>query len=360
MKFRRSPLLGAILIVAIAASPTVALTQPKDNAAIQFVSEEPLIQPEKTIRPLFIRQDKRLVEGNIRLLEDKIELTLPNAPVIELTRKLETAVSEDGKTIVQYGDEIDQSHPTRTNIYWKDSAGKPISQVVNYYAEEALVALSSNGLTAVAGRLFEDRSKTVLGLYSALGERLWEVTLRPDQRAAKVTLTNNGDHVVLATTDPQKWLTNHQLHLFDQSGFQTFSTGDFGVIQKIVATDDGDHVFVQGYDDYGVVRISSASIMWRNREKIRMTSPHGAAISPDGRTLFLSLADFRGKPQRLYRWRLTGVDIADGKEVFSIWLPGEFPGTKNRVFEQISADRIQIRTDSKRLLYSWKRSQEEN
>jgi hypothetical protein len=326
---------------------------------VMLVKEEKLALTEKSTQRLFIQKENQLQEGKIRFLNENIELTLPGAPKLELTRKLETAVSLDGKTIVQYGDEQDQSHPTRTNIFWKDSSGKIIAQVAGYYAERALVALSSNGGTAIVGRLFNDRSKTVLSLYSALGQQLWEATLRPDQRGATLKVSNNGEYVVLATTDQQQWLTDHELNVFDKSGNKVFSTGDFRVIQKVVVVDD-DHLFVQGYDDYGVVRISSDSILWKNEGKIRMTSPQGATISPDGQTLLLSLADFRGKRQRVYRWRLIGLNIADGKEAFSAWLPGEFPGTRNPVFEQVSADRIIIQTDSMRLIYSWKHYQEEN
>lgn len=360
MIFCSHALLGSMSLIILLCTPSLVFAQSEIKADIKLVTEETLAPRDKTIRQVFIQRDNKLQERTIHVLEEKIELTLPDASKIELTRNLESAVSLDGKTIVQYGDEIDQSHPSRTNIFWKDSSGKTVAQVVDTYAEEALVALSPNGFTAVVGRLLKDRARTMLGLYSARGELLWKTTLRLGQRASRLKLTKDGRHVVLATTDRLQWLTEHQLHIFDQSGTDLFSTDDFRIIQKIVATDDGDHLFVQGYDDYGVVRISSASILWRNQGKIRMTSPEGAATSPDGRTLFLSLADFQGKRQRLYRWQLIGLDTTDGKEIFSEWLPGEFPGTRERVFEQLSADTIQIRTDSKRLIYSWKRSQEGN
>lgn len=349
-----------ILAVSIIHAVTVAHGQNQARVSVSLLSEEDLTQPEKSAIPLFIEEKKKTLHGQIQLLEDKIKVSLPNRPSFELPHYLETLVSQDGQVIVQFGDVLDQSHPQRTNIYWADNNGKPVAQLVDYFAQEALVAISDDGFTAVTGPLYQNRNSKVLSLYSPVGEKVWETILEKDQRPAILNLTQEGNHIALVTTDSTKWLTNHRLHIFDKQGKRLFSINAFRIIQKLVGVDAREHLFVQGYDDYGLVQISDGSVLWRKQEKIRMASLFGAKIDPQGQQLFLVLADFKGKTQPAYRWRLVVLNTIDGVQQASVWLPGEFPGTRNRVFEQISAERLQIRTTSKRFIYSRQIRQEDN
>lgn len=329
--------------------------QAQPQVTVKLLSEEKLTLPEQAVKPLLIRKDQQIVRGYILLSAGKMKLSLPDRPALEFPYSLETLVSLDGKTILQFGDELDKSHPQRTNLYWVDNSGNIVSQVVNYYAERARISLSDNGFTAVAGPLYQERDTVVLSLYAPTGEKLWEFALNKNQRAANVKVTPKGEYTILVTTDNKEWLKNHQLHIVNDKGELQASLTNFDVIQKITLVDNDEHLFVQGYDTYGLVKIPNGSIVWLQREKIRMVSPFAAQISPQGDLLFIILADFQGKPQATYRWQLVSLNVSDGKEVHSAWLPKEYPSTWHHVFEQISSNRLQILAGQERIIYSWQK-----
>jgi hypothetical protein len=352
---------GMIMVAAFALinSFFVAYAQTQKKATLELLTQEKRTALEKPAIPLLIVKNKRVLQGSIRFSDDKTTVSLPNRPTIELPPTLETLVSQDGQTIVQYGDEHDQSHPSRTNIYWRDGGGKAVNQVTDYYAEKSLVSVSDDGLTAVTGPLFRDRNTIVLSLYSTAGEKLWERVLGKNDRSAILRVTQGGNHVALVTTDKHKWLEGHRLHIMDKQGKSISSIDAFHIIQKVVVVDAGEHLFVQGFNDYGLLKITNGSVLWRKQQKIRMVSPYGAKIDPAGRILFLVLADFRGKLQAAYRWKLVALSTTDGMQQVSAWLPDEHRGTWNRVFEQISSERVQILTTTKRFTFSWQSSEED-
>ena len=113
MKLHSPALFGVAIVAALTCFPAKVVGQSENKSSVQLISEEALTPSDKKARLLFIRKGNQIQTGSIRRIGEKIELALPDAPVLELTRKLETAVSLDGKTIVQYGDEVDQSHPSR-------------------------------------------------------------------------------------------------------------------------------------------------------------------------------------------------------------------------------------------------------
>lgn len=358
MHGRSVPKVITIAAFILICSVEVVHAQAQQQVAVKLLTTEELTPVPKSATPLSIRDGDRTVYGQMVVAEGKTRITIPDRPDVELPYVLETLVSRDGRTILQYGDELDQSHPSRTNLYWSNNTGKAVAQVVDYYTEDALVSMSDDGFVAVSGVLFEDRTTTVTSLYTPAGEKLWERPLDTGQRPAHLRVTNAGNHIALVTTDSERWLTDHRLHIIDKQATPVSSIRDFRIVQKIVTVDAGAHLFVQGYDDYSLVEISSGSVSWTRAGKIRMASPHGAQMDATGRQLFLTLADYRGKIQPLYRWRLVELNATDGSERVSVWLPGEYPGTRYRVFEEISPDRVQLRTPSARLVYSWQGLQE--
>lgn len=319
----------------------------------KLLSEETIVEPKETIQRILIKRDKKLLTGHLLRVEKKVLLSLPDQPQLELPRKMDTIVSQDGRTVIQFGDELDLSHPTRTNLFWLNMKGEIVNQVVNYYAERSQISISDDGYTAIAGPLYRGRENIVVSLYSPSGKKIWEQTLGQDQRAAKVNVTSKGKNTLLVTTNKRNWLKNHQIQIFNSKGQLQSSIIDFNVIQKITIVDKGEHLFVQGYDNYGLVEISNGATLWIQHDKIRMISPYAAKISPQGDLLFLLLADYQGKPKATYRWKLVSIGITDGKEHASTWLPNEYPGTWNRVFEQITSDMIKILAGKKRITYSW-------
>lgn len=343
------------LLILLMLVRTGVYAQKQMEIRLQLIEESDLKLPTQVVKPIFFKKDQRVVQGHLELSKNKLKMVVPGRPSVELPYSLETLISEDGETMLQYGDESDMSHPTRTNLFWLDHNGRIKARTLNYYIERAFVSMSDDGFTIVAGGLFGNREQNACGLYSPTGEKIWEFILSDGQRAAKVTVGPEGKHSILVTTDAVDWLNDHQIHILNSKGEMQNSFNNFKIIQKMTIVDKGQHLFVQGYDQYGLIRISDGNLLWIKKGKIRMISPFGAKMSPDGESLFILLADFDGKPKQKYRWNLVVHNTTDGSKIHSSWLPNKYPSTWNRVFEQISSDRLTILAGQKRFDYSWQK-----
>ena len=120
---------------------------------------------------------------------------------------------------------------------------------------------------------------------------------------------------------------------------------------------DGEKAFVQGYDTYGVVDIPSGELIWQRNEKIRMVSPYGATLSPDGKILFLMLADLKDRAEETYGWKSLALDSATGADMMLEYLPRKYPTTWDRIYEQVSASEIKILAGQQRITYSWEKKE---
>ena len=354
-------------LAGLVAALTVAQAQETAGRKVSFslITQEAVTEvspQDRRVRRIVIERGAKAEEGAqatevgaLRMEAERPVIARPDRPQVALPYRLDTLVSRDGNTILQYGDEVNRIHQIRTDLHWLNAQGQEIGSLVNHYGGNALVDLSEDGFTAVAGKLLQRPEETVVGLYSPRGERIWETSLPRDRRAAEVRAGPRGERVALLTTDAGKWLTEHRIEIRGTGGQVTATIPGLGVLQKSVVLDGGDHLFVQGYDAYHLVRLSTGERIWTRAGTVRMVSPRGAAIGPSRDVLFLLLADWEGKSRETYRWRLVGVDAASGQTLGEAALPEDHPSTWDEVFEQVSANRIQVLTERKRLTYSWDR-----
>jgi hypothetical protein len=348
--FRLSLIYGFTWIVAVGAGGH-ALAQAQ--VRMDFLSKDQLVIPKNAIQQVLIQKKKKIIRALIIYEDQKRKLVFPKKKPVTLPYLLTTLLAKDGQTILQFGDQADKIHPRRTNLHWLNADGSKRKDISDYYAEEALVALSDQGFTAVAGSLANQRSKHVVDLYSRSGDKKWEFPLQSNQRAALLAVTQAAAHTIVATTDRQYWLKNHQLHILNANATSIHTFDDFNIIQKIVVLNKGKHIFVQGYDDYGLVDTATGTLLWKNDAKIRMVSPYAAKMAPDEAALFIIQADYKGRTKPAYRWNLMTLNVADGSQLQSVWLPDEYPSTWHEVFEEVSSDRVVIQADSQRVTYSW-------
>jgi hypothetical protein len=337
---------SAIFSVARAQAPRIK---------VALESEENVSVPEGTVQRILVERDKQMISGHLLRRDDKLLLAVPDQPQVELPRVLETMISKDGKTILQFGDEIKLTHPRRTDLYWVDQSGKVVHQLVNHYAGNAVIAMSDDGFTVVAGKLFDKPDDAVVALYSPVGRELWVVRLEEDRRVAQIVVTPKGQHAVAIVTDSQDWMQNHRVQIRHKNGEISAIVPDMGVLQKLVLLDDGSKAFIQGYDSYGMLDIPTGRLIWQRQEKVRMISPYGAGLSPDGTILFLLIADLKDKAEETYGWELVALNASAGERLLQEHLPKKYPSTWERVFEQISEDGIRILAGQQRVRYSWKR-----
>ncbi len=324
---------------------------------VKLMSEELSLLPQGTIQRVLVQDDKKAASGSLVRTGDKLLLSLPDQPQLELPHLLETMVSLDGKTILQFGDEILLTHPLRTDLLWVDKKGKVIKQLVNYYGGNAGIAMSNDGYTAVAGKLVENPDNVMMALYSPLGMEVWKIPLQMDQRIAQMIVASGGQHVASIVTDHDKWLENHRLEIMDKNGRLSGTISGMGILQKIVLLGDGDKAFVQGYDAYGMVDIPTGELIWQRSGKIRMVSPYGATLSPDGQILFLMLADLKDRAEEAYGWKSLALDSATGGEMMVEYLPRKYPTTWDRIYEQVSASEIRILAGQQKITYSWEKKE---
>jgi len=322
---------------------------------VKLVSEEISLMPQGAVQRVLVRDDKKAASGSLVRTADKLILSLPDKPQLELPRLMETMVSLDGKTILQFGDEIMLTHPVLTDLFWVDRNGKVIRQLVNYYGGNAGIAMSNDGYTAIAGKLLDDPETMMMALYSPLGEEVWNFPLQKDQRIAQMIVASGGQHVAAIVTDSDKWLENHRIEIMDRNGRRSGTISGMGILQKIVLLGDGEKAFVQGYDTYGVVDIPSGELIWQRKEKIRMVSPYGATLDPDGKILFLMLADLRDRAEETYGWKSLALDSVTGGEMMVEYLPRKYPTTWDRIYEQVSASEIRILAGQQKITYSWEK-----
>ena len=329
------------------------LEQPISEVVLNLESKEPAMAPEGAFQRVLIEREERILRGHIIREANNLFLDIADQPRLQLPQLLEVMVSQDGKTILQFGDEIRLTHPLRTDLFWVDQGGKTIEQVRDYFTGNAVIAMSEDGFTAIAGELYSKPDTMVLTLFSAMGEKLWEVQLEQDQRIGNLLVVPEGKYVVSLVTDRNDWLRNHQLQIRHDNGKRSMTISGNGILQKIVLVGDGNILFVQGLKGFGMIDLAMGDLMWWRDGEIRMISPYAAALSPNEAILFLLLADFQGKAEATYRWEFLVLEAASGSELLQEYLPEEYPSTWDQVFEQVTSDKIKILAGEQRLIYSW-------
>lgn len=343
----------AVALAAALAASVAAAQTPRVHVTIE--KDEAIAPPgAPSVQWLVTKQDDRARVGNVVRRDRKLAIVFAEGAPVELPRDLETQVSGDGKTIVQFGDETKLDLPRRTDVYWLDAKGAVVGSLVGRYAGNAVVSLSTDGYTAVGGKRLDKPSEVTLGLYSPQGKPVWEVRLAANERVAMAAVMPGGRSVVTVVTDGKRWLEDNRLTIHRERGAADAPVV-LGVVQKLVLLGDGQRAFVQGFDAFGVLDVAAKRLAWKRAGKIRMVSPHGAALAPDGRTLFLMLAGPKEKAtQAEYRWILRALDAATGDEKGSLELPKPTPATWSHVFEDVTASHVKVLAGSSRVTLAWR------
>jgi hypothetical protein len=355
---RRAAPCGRALTVVVALAAADAAADPP-RVVMTLEAAEPIsAAAADPLRRLVTKPDDRVRLGQLVRRDRKLTVELAGAAPVALPRDLDTQVSADGSTIVQSGDEAKLDLPRRTDVYWYDAKGVALGRLVGRYAGNAVVALSTDGFTAVGGQVLDEPGETALGLYTPQGSRLWEVRLAPSERVATAAVAPGGRFVVTLVTDATRWLEGHRLRVHREGGTADAPVAALGVVQKLVLLGDGQRAFVQGLEAFGVLDAATNRLSWRREGRIRMVSPHGAALDAEGRIIFLMLARLgekaRDARQKEYRWNLRALDAASGQDAGSLELPTPHPATWGRVFEEVTASQIRILAGSSRVTLGWR------
>ena len=331
----------------------VGQAQSNVNISLSITSQAPLSAVEKGSRRIVLRDAKGVRAGLLIAKQGRRILSLAGQADVSLPYDLPAIVSTDGTVVVQYGDTQDLSHPRVTHFYWLGGQGKERGRLEGYFRADAVIGLSDDGFTAIAGSRTEAPHVEVLSLFDPSGQRVWERPLEPGRDITtepKVAL--RGERVVAVTRDAEKSLKDRWLMIFDKNNKEVKRIGTLGRIQKMVIVDRSESLFIQGRERYGLIQLSNGNIAWTRPGNIRLISPSGATMSADGTLLFLLLADWTGRPQNVYPWRLRAVDASNGQERGMVAMPKPMAGTRADLFGRIGMDEVEIITDADRFTIS--------
>ncbi len=334
----------------------------KSSTPIILPAQDEKGQPVKIIQRYLFQRDKKPVTSHLVWRDRKFSLVFPDKKQLDLPYILDTLVSLNGNVIVQFGDKNRFGHPLRTDIYWLDSNGKEVGSDDGFFSGGAVVSISDDGYTAVSGTSLKNPDMTYISLYRPDGKKVWSREIEQGNRVSNVFVSSGGDNVISIVTDSKALLKNHRIWTRGKNGDTKMVFSGAGILQKIVLLDSGTKAFVQGRGTYGLADFveGKGSWKWKQKGKVRMISPYGAALSPDGKTLFLLLVDMvqiKKGTDGTYSWKILALNADTGERIFEETLPGKYPSTWSRVFEQVSNTEIVILTGQDRLVHQWGTSQ---
>jgi len=287
--------------------------------------------------------------------KEGITWTVEQTASIKLPHHLPTLVASNGLAILQYGDNINRDNPAKTDLFFVDARGQETARIVDRYGSPASVEMADDGHVAVAGPLLENNQRTEIGLYTATGEKRFQVLLADGRRANLAVPTPEGQRVAVFSTDTRNYLANHRLELFDGDGKKLAEQPELGILQKAVVVAGGKLLFVQAKDRYGLIDANNGAVLWSRNEVLRLISPYGAATDPQGKTLFLVAAEWDGVPKARYPWRVEVRDVASGNELARFKLPDTYPGNMGRVFLSVTNEQIELLAGDERIVLAWRR-----
>lgn len=347
-------MLIAVLLPGIASQQQVlAETRAKAKISLAVVSQTALPPLAFGAQRLVIEDAKGLRPGAILAKQGRRMLAIQDQAEVQLPLDLPALVARNGSVILQYGDTQDLSHPKVTHLYWLDSQGKKTGLLEGYFRANAVIGLSDDGFTAVAGSRAEAPHGKVIALFSPTGGPVWERPLNTGRDiVAEPMVALQGQRVAAVTVDAQKPLQDHRILILDEKNNEVNTIASLGIVQKLVVVGQAKALFVQGRDKHALIQLADGAIAWTQSGNARLISPSGASLSPDGTLLFLLLADWTGKAQPAYPWRLQALDVADGLEAGMVAMPKPMAGTRTDLFGEVGADRIDIITDADRISVS--------
>jgi len=310
--------------------------------------------PQNAIRHMLIETATGVQPGYISEQEGITTVALPGKKEISLPFRLPQIISYDGSTIIQFGDPYLLDEPQRLDVFWIDSEGKEKNRLVNHYGGDARLDVSADGFTSVGGSLLERQGNSSVSCYSPDGKMIWETYLKERRHISQIYAGTKGSLIITVTTDPDHWLKDFRLDIYDRSGNQRSSIKDLGIIQRVVLIGNDRRIFFQGRESYGAIDGVSGKVLWRTPGKITMVSPYGASLSPDGRYLFTVVIGQEGRRSGPYHWKFVVLDISSGRIIGTQMLPDKYPATWERIFESVGNDSVTVIAGSSRINISIK------
>ena len=321
--------------------------QHKNKISLNVTSQMPLPAVELGHRKIVLRDSKGARTGLLIAKKGQRVLSFPGQADVQLPYDLPSIISPDGHVVLQYGDTQDLSHPRVTHLYWLDGQGREHGRLEGYFRAAALIGLSDDGFTVVAGSRNEKPHAHVLSLFNPSGQRVWERPLESE----RVILTEpkvafRGERVAAITCNAENPLKDHRILILDKKNTEVKAIDTLGLIQKIVILGQSKALFVQGRDRHGLIDLTDGNIVWTRPGNVRLISPSGAALNPDGTLLFLLLADWSGRSKAAYPWRLKALDATDGRVLGMVAMPKPMAGTRSDLFGSIGMNQVEIITDT--------------
>ena len=136
------------LLAALAAAQ--AQEAPGRKVSFGLITQETVaeVSPvDRRVRRIVIERGAQTKEGaqptelgTLRMEAERPVVLRPDRPQVALPYRLDTLVSRDGSTILQYGDEVERIHQFRTDLHWLNAQGQEIGSLVNHYAGRAPVS----------------------------------------------------------------------------------------------------------------------------------------------------------------------------------------------------------------------------
>ena len=347
--FLQGCLLGLFII--FLGSPTALIAQVVKDTQITFelLSQESLTSSPPT------------------LFQPPPSSSLPSAPHIErgaappvqpppasvmLPYQLPHLQSEDGSTILQYGDRTSAISPNQTDFFWFDAQGKPNGQLIGIFDPHTLFAMSPDGYVAIVGKKSPTAVTVSWELYSPKGQVLWGATLPPDiVIPADPQIATGGRWASIIVRRHSDRSASYSLFIHEGLPSGPHAIPWNGVPQKMVFLDGTDRLFIQGKTNFGLIDLPNQKLLWERSEALRLLSPNGLKLDPDGQRLFAIVADWKGRIQKDYAARLTALKLSNGTLVGETSLPRRYRASSAIRLQQRQPDQLQISTPRQNLIY---------
>jgi hypothetical protein len=363
--------LGAIVIVmfsvaAAAQSPTgdfnrLELVVGDAASAPATDLKAPAEADARLVREFAVQRDDGHAIASLISAGDRLQLRLPRVPPLTLPTRLETLVSRDGRTVLQYGDDLIRMHPQRTDLFWVDDSGDIRAQVRNTYGGEAAVDMADDGHVAVAApdyflshkheQLLEHthavQQETLVDLYDPQGRKLLGGRLPKVRKVSMLRAIAGGGGVLLVSASASKPLEDNRLAVVRARGTLNDIPHSFGIVQKISVLEGASRAFVQGTLAYGVIDLQQLRVLWQRAGKIRQISPYGAAIDTVRQRLYVMTGISVDAATQSYRWTLSVFGAENGTPLGQATLPQPYRSTPLPVFVDFKADSIGVLADGR-------------
>lgn len=344
------------------------------SPVVQDGAFEPVSPPRPHDRAVRLPPPPGAARGGVAYswqVDGPAQLLASDSGTLELPRPLRTLVSRDQRTFVQYGGVHDDGR-TRipTSLYWSRGGGAPGAPVTEFkrvtrrWDELPWVRMSDDGWVAVGGRLVGGGDR-VVEVYSpapapdGLAVPVRAFAVAGDRKITGLLVSSGGRDVVASTVDAADPLSANRLVVWTASGARR-EIAHPGVVQRMVLVgEDGQAgaplVFVQGRDTVALVDVASASMRWLVQRRLRMVSPHAAALTPDRTVLLVVHADLSQGGRGDFDWLLSFVDVTSGRTFAGTVLTERAPASRDHVLADVEDGRARVLVGELEGWFQWTR-----